>query len=208
MRKNDRDDESKVALQSCIVYLLLSKYDNHQSDMMHRLKILKEVEDMPVFHGALCYFTTKEIIPFPFNGYDVFESHEALGKGQCGGDEVKSHFLAVLHKRVLEHNLRTVASYYRKIHCARLADMLGLKGAELERYLSEMSTELNETNNPEARICVKIDRPAGIVSFVKPRSVDAILSDWSGSVGEMLSLMESTCHLINRENMVHNVTHS
>ena len=87
---------------------------------------------------------------------------------------------------------------------------------------------------------VKIDRPAGIISFKHPRAPEVVLSDWSSDVrydilsyhyalylqpslthhststnisflflsfygSKMMTLMESTCHLINRECMVHKV---
>jgi len=54
-------------------------------------------------------------------------------------------------------------------------------------------------------IYVKIDRPAGVVAFEKPRAPEAVLSDWASDMGKLLGIMESTCHLINRENMVHKV---
>lgn len=47
----------------------------------------------------------------------------------------------MLNKRVVEHNLRTIASYYRRIRAARLGDMLGLDPATLEAHLSEMSSD-------------------------------------------------------------------
>ena len=64
------------AFESCVIFLLLSPYDNHQSDMTHRLHLLltKEAETplifnfafSPVYLRALTLFTTKEIIPYPF----------------------------------------------------------------------------------------------------------------------------------------------
>jgi hypothetical protein len=56
----------KTALTACIAYLILSKFDNHQSDMMHRLVQLKDVKLLPSFHQILTKFTTKEVIAFPF----------------------------------------------------------------------------------------------------------------------------------------------
>lgn len=42
----------------------------------------------------------------------------------------------------------------------------------------------------------KIDRPAGLVSFVAPRGGDAVLNDWSSDVGKLMGLIEKSCHLI------------
>jgi hypothetical protein len=45
-------------------------------------------------------------------------------------------------------------------------------------------------------VYAKIDRPAGLVNFVAPRSNDAVLNDWSSDVDKLMSLIEKSCHLI------------
>lgn len=109
--------------------------------------------------------------------------------------ELTEHFVTLLGRRVTEHNIRVMKGYYSSIRTDRMCSMLGLSADELESYLSEMSAS--------GDIYVKIDRPRGIISFAEPASAEEVLSDWAGSVSSMLALMESTCHLINRENMVH-----
>lgn len=64
-----------------------------------------------------------------------------------------------------------------------------------ERFLSEMVTK--------KMVYARIDRPRGIVSFQKPHNTNAMLTDWSADVGELLKLVETSCHLINKERMVH-----
>ena len=181
-------------LESCIIFLLLSKFGNHQSDMMHRLKLIKEVESVPIYSHALILFTTPEIISLPFEGQQVVESHLSLHKG---GLEHLEYFVKTLNTRVVEHNLRVVAGYYRRIKSTRLGEMLGLDADQLETHLSEMSSD--------GVIHVKIDRPAGIITFEKPRAPEAVLSDWASDMGKLLNVIENTCHLINRENMVYKV---
>ncbi len=106
-------------------------------------------------------------------------------------------FLSLLQTRIIEHNIRVFHKYYSRIHSHRMAAMLGLTVDSLEEQLSEMSS--NED------IFVKIDRPKGIISFAAPSAPEEVLSSWAGGISSMLSLMESTCHLINRENMVHKI---
>ena len=52
-------------------------------------------------------------------------------------------------------------------------------------------------------IYARIDRPKGIVSFCAPKEATDILNDWSRNVSGLLDVVEKTCHLIQRENMVH-----
>lgn len=106
-------------------------------------------------------------------------------------------FVATLASRVTEHNIRVMKKYYSSVRTARMCSMLNLTADELESHLSEMSAS--------GDLYVKIDRPQGVIDFTEPSTAEEVLSDWAGSVSSMLSLMESTCHLINRENMVHKI---
>lgn len=117
-----KQDAAKAddALQSAVIMCLLSKYDNHQSDFMHRLRGMKAIAAMPVFHLALTLFTTKEVIAYPFKGLSVIEEHACLCT-EAGGAEFNCK---LLHKRIIQHNLRVMAGYYEKIRSQRLASML------------------------------------------------------------------------------------
>jgi 26S proteasome regulatory subunit N5 len=162
--------------------------------MLHRAKGLKEIQTITSFSNILTLFTTNEVIPFPFPHQEEVES--AIRSSQKEDDKAEA-FCALLHTRVTEHNIRVLHSYYTRIHSKRMATMLGLTESVLEEQLSEMSSQ--------GDVYVKIDRPQGIISFVAPSPPEAVLSDWAGEIGSMLALMESTCHLINRENMVHKI---
>lgn len=97
--------------------------------------------------------------------------------------------------------------------------MVGLSTDELEDHLSRLSESGSKSlkdvvisengngnsGNEASGLYVKIDRPSGIINFQEPRECESVLSDWASDVSKMLSLMESTCHLINRETMVYKV---
>lgn len=161
--------------------------------MLHRLCALKDLDSVPVFKDILTLFSRKEIIGTPFLNQEVFESHPSLDA--FGGAASKAFYINAFHTRVIEHNLRVCAAYYKRISTKRLSELLSLSLDDLERHLGELSTS--------GDAYVKIDRPIGIVCFRAPRQPEAVLSDWSSDIGKLLTLMETTCHLINRENMVH-----
>jgi 26S proteasome regulatory subunit N5 len=52
-------------------------------------------------------------------------------------------------------------------------------------------------------VYAKLDRPAGIVTFVRPRTAAETLNEWAHGVGKLLELVEDTCHHISKETMVH-----
>lgn len=99
-----------------------------------------------------------------------------------------------LRKRVIEHNVRVVAKYYTRIQIPRLTQLLDLSEDETEKYIAELVTAKT--------IYAKIDRPAKIVSFAKPRDADDALNEWSGNMKSLLGLLERIDHLITKEEMM------
>lgn len=49
----------------------------------------------------------------------------------------------------------------------------------------------------------KIDRPSGIVSFQASKDPSELLNDWSHNLNTLMTLIQRTTHLINKEEMVH-----
>lgn len=189
-----------AALEAAIIYLLTSRRDNHQYDMLHRIKAalvaaFKELTiDTTVAH-ALQLFSKDEIIVSPFAGQETLVAHSSWRL--FATPEELTFFLEQFAVRVIEHNLRVVAKYYERISLARLGALIKLSRDDLEHHLSDLSYI--------GALTLKIDQPAGIVTFAPKRSSEEVLSEWSGDITKMLQLMEATCHLINRENMVHKV---
>lgn len=99
-----------------------------------------------------------------------------------------------LRKRVIEHNVRVVAKYYTQIQMGRLTELLDLNEDETEKYISELVTSKT--------VYARIDRPARIVSFSKPRDADDILNEWSHNMKSLLGLLERIDHLITKEEMM------
>jgi 26S proteasome regulatory subunit N5 len=99
-----------------------------------------------------------------------------------------------LRKRVIEHNVRVIAKYYTRIQMPRLTKLLDLTEDETEKYISELVTAKT--------IYAKIDRPARVVSFAKPRDADDVLNEWSGNMKSLLGLLERIDHLITKEEMM------
>ena len=99
-----------------------------------------------------------------------------------------------LRKRVIEHNVRVVAKYYTRIQMSRLTQLLDLTEDETEKYISELVTAKT--------VYAKIDRPARIVSFSKPRDADDVLNEWSANMKSLLGLLERVDHLITKEEMM------
>lgn len=120
---------------------------------------------------------------------DVFDAEP----GQSADEKAHQRWKD-LRKRVIEHNVRVVAKYYTRIQMGRLTQLLDLTEDETEKYISDLVTSKT--------VYAKIDRPARIVNFAKPRDADDVLNEWSGNMKSLLGLLERIDHLITKEEMM------
>lgn len=104
--------------------------------------------------------------------------------------------LALLEKRIVQFNLvKVLSQFYSRIRLDRLAMILSVSVDRAETEITELVT------NKALR--VKIDRPAGIVSFHPRISPQAKLDQWSSNINKALDLVESTSNLIQKEIQLH-----
>lgn len=76
-----------------------------------------------------------------------------------------------------------------------MAQLLLLDAERTEEFLSEMVSS--------KQLSAKIDRCAGTIAFSQKRSPAAVLNDWAADISSMLQLVDKTCHLIDKENMMY-----
>lgn len=195
----------KSALSSAILFMVISPFTNTQQDMMHRVAKYPELEQIPAFETLIRLFTTHEIIGYPLPETEEIEAHlkevirtsgEVLGpRGFKEADPVEvAKWIEDLRTRVVQHNIRAAARYYRRIRSPRLAQLLGLSEDETERAVSTMVCD--------GTLYARINRPASIVNFSKPKPAEEILSSWNSDLGRLLGLVELATHLINKETML------
>jgi 26S proteasome regulatory subunit N5 len=198
--KTVQDDEAswRDALSSTALFLALSQHAPGVSDMMHRVladaTAAPKLEKLPTAKHLLTLFTTQEIVAYPLTEEHqrAVEAHPAL---HTAGAEIHQRWKNTLRERVIQHNIRVVSGYYRQLSMARLANLLGLSVDEAEKHVSDMVSD--------SGLYAKIDRPQGIIVFAKPQGPDEVLQDWASDISKMLSLVETTCYLINKETMMH-----
>lgn len=200
----------KNLLVSIVYYIILSPYDNFQSDLIHKVKanpVFSKNVDSKIFN-LLEIFTTNELIQSEsiekdyrseyFSKSDVFADNEENTKN--------------LQKRIIEHNLRIINKYYSFIKLERLAYLLQLEPLKAESYVSEM------VNN--GMISAKINRPQGIIKFEKlqhgnaagalqvssnSENINELLNSWIYDVDKLLEEVDSIGHLINKEKMMYGI---
>jgi len=191
-----QEDEArwKQALTAHALYLTLAMYDNEQDDMLNRLitQESKKMDKIPTCRKLVEVFIRKEIAPWPLTYEAELKATEVFqDKPHEGGAKRWD----LLKQRVVQHNIKIVSSYYDQIHTKRLSELIGVDEKETEKELSSLVCS--------KFLYAKINRPAGIVKFAKKQDSIDHLNEWSSNIGKMLDLVESTCHLIQKEQMVH-----
>lgn len=176
-------------LEMITIYIVLSPIGNEQNDLLNRVYEYKTINDLPVYKELLLRFKTMEIINWrSFQEYFQTELNKHSSTVNWAGD---------IRKRVIEHNIRVISTYYKRISTQRLAELLDLSLDESEEYVSDLVTKKT--------IFARIDRPAGIATFVTGKDSFKTLNGWATNITSLLDLVEKTNHLIQREFMLHKI---
>ncbi len=92
----------KEVLQNAVLFVILSPFDNEQSDMIHRLNSQVKLEQLPLYKEFLKCFITNELIKWArleeIYAHDLKATFVFSSKTEDG---IKRY--SVLHKRVIEH---------------------------------------------------------------------------------------------------------
>jgi 26S proteasome regulatory subunit N5 len=187
-----QDDKAAYtkALAEVVVYLVLSPYDNEQSDMVARVAQEAKLADIPKYNELLQGFIAQEILPWGTVDTDLGPSLKATPSFDQTTVEGKKRY-EDLRRRVVEHNIRVMSKYYSCIKMARLTELLELPQAQVEEFLSDLVVHKT--------VYAKMDRPNGIVSFRKPQDPTDVLQAWSSEATQLMNLVDRATHLIEKE---------
>ncbi|EDO15893.1 hypothetical protein Kpol_1019p13 [Vanderwaltozyma polyspora DSM 70294] len=187
------DTKWKPALSHMVYFLILSPYGNLQNDLIHKLQLDNNLKKLETQESLVKLFATQELMRWPI----VKETYEpVLNKDDIafGGEQNKHHW-EELRKRITEHNLRVLSKYYSRMTLPRLNELLDLTEAESESFISDLVNQ--------GIIYAKINRPAKIVNFEKPKNSSELLNEWSHNVDQLLEHIETIGHLITKEEIIH-----
>lgn len=186
-------------LKNVVLYVILAPYDNEQHDLIHRISLEKSLEDIPTFKKLLKAFTTAELISWHYY-QNEYEKLLRFGTEQCPPTEVFTPNNTDGEKRwqdfksrIVEHNIRMIAKYYKQIRLERMSQLLDLSTDKAEEVLSYMV--VNKT------IWAKVDRLEGVINFSAQKHPNETLNDWSRNLSTLMTLVSKTNHLINKEEM-------
>lgn len=203
MQKVEEDKESELSYEQAVknknfenfaVYLMISPYSHEQVDLLNivNTRYSRELEANPVLEKFVHKFLLSELMPLDednvksqLGGYEPFQAQT----------EFADEHLDNLFKQIIQHNLRVIEKYYTRIRLDRLSPLIGVGIDRTEQEIADMV--INK------RIVAKINRIDGIVKFGKKEFTNDTLNTWNYDIKSLLSKIDTTCHLINRERVVY-----
>lgn len=196
---SDTDEKWMPALRATVLFLALSPHTPEQNDTLHRISADTNLEKIEACSDTVRILLRKEIVQYPLphqaemESWDAFTTNTSATTGEGGGEDLAGHWKKTFRKRIIQHNVRVAALYYRRIKGQRLATLLGLEPQELESEVADMVSN--------AEVYAKIDRPNDVIRFQQKNSPEAVLSNWASDISTLLHLVETTSNLIQKENM-------
>lgn len=187
-------EERNRNFQNFVVYLMITPYSNEQVDLLNivNTRYSRELEANPTLEKFVHKFLVSELMHL--NEASVKEQLGVYAPFQENVEHHSAH-MDSLFTQIIQHNLRVIEKYYSRIRLDRLSPLIGVGVERTEQEIADMV--INK------RIVAKINRIDGIVKFGKKEFVNDTLNNWNHDIKELLSKIDKTCHLINREKVVY-----
>eukprot|EP00916_Digyalum_oweni_P005864 GHVL01010160.1.p1 GENE.GHVL01010160.1~~GHVL01010160.1.p1 ORF type:complete len:478 (+),score=109.44 GHVL01010160.1:83-1516(+) len=196
MNIDENNEECMNSLESYILFLIMSPVSDEAQQLLVKIQTLVETkhpDQCTIVKGVLDGFLTHELMVWPLSVESYLkDKHEVFTDSRYeGGSERWER----LHERVVQKNIIVLARYYDRITMDRLCEMIAMDRQGAENQISELVSSK----------CVKakLHRPLGYVTFGDQKEAPQTLNSWSNSIKSLLGIVEESCHLIYKEQMVH-----
>lgn len=153
----------------------------------------RELEQNELLAKYVRKFLTFELMPLQED--DITQQMSAFEPFQDRTLHSKNHLIELI-RQLVQHNLRVIERYYSRISLERMSQLVGVSVERTENELGDMVVN--------GRIGAKINRLAGIVTINKRKQfTNERLNSWNNDLKTTLDKIEQTCHLIDREKVIH-----
>lgn len=184
-------DEWQAYLSNYVIYLTMAPRSEKTLTPIQNLRDteLKRLAALPVIRRLVSDYLSTELVdwPLPYEADLLSLNVFSLADGEENWKQFRIRFM--------QHNILVLSKYYSRIYIAGAAQLLGISVDETEERISQLVYSDS--------IHAWIDRPAGIVTFGKPKTYSEKLDSWAADISTLLNLVEETTHLINNDRMVH-----
>ncbi|ONH68900.1 hypothetical protein BON22_1551 [Cyberlindnera fabianii] len=189
----------KPVLINIVYFIILSPYDNLQNDLINKVNQDTNLKKLELHQKLVSSFITQELMRWPIIK-ELYSTELELSEFFTKSKKENEKHWEDLRNRVIEHNLRVISAYYTRITLVRLNELLDLQEHETEHFISLLVNQ--------GTIYAKINRPAKLVDFAKPKDSNELLNEWSNNIDQLLGHIETIGHLITKEEMMNGIKSS
>ena len=190
-------ENKKTLFENYVMYLCVCPPELETRNMLNELNIFyrKDLEELPDMDHIVKRRLADDLILITndflgrFAGCPIFQL-SALNPN------AKEHFI-LFRRQLIQHNLIIFQKFFSNVHLGRIGEMICIEKNEVELELADMV--INKY------LYAKINRMTGTVVFKPKQDGNGKLADIGLDLTKMLKTMETTCHLIHKENLKHDI---
>lgn len=181
-----------------VTFLSICPPELETKNMFNELNLFykKDLEENQDMLNIVKRRLADDIVYVDDNFLNSFIKYPIFVKDEVNNPNPEKHF-KLFRKFWIQHDLVIFEKYFSQVKLDRIASMVGTNKAEVETELADMVI-----NN---YIYAKINRIGATVNFRKRQDGSDKLNDLNYDLTRMLEKLETTCHLIHKENLKHDI---
>jgi 26S proteasome regulatory subunit N5 len=180
-----------------VTYLSLCPPELETKNMFNELNLhyKKDLEESSDMNLIVRKKLSDDIVYIDDRFLGQFKSYPAFVKSELV-QEPEKHF-SLFRKYFIQHNIVIFEKFFTQIRLERIAQMVGINKNEVESEIADMV--INKY------VYAKMNRIQHLVSFKPKQEANDKLDDLNFDLAKMLEKIETTCHLIHKENLKYDI---
>ena len=187
----------KILLVNYVLYLTICPPELETKNMLNELNMFykKDVEENVDIQNIIAKHLSDEIVPITENFFKIYQNYPIFVKDNSNL-KAEEH-VKLFRKYLIQHNLTVYQKFFSQIHLTRISKMITVDTLEIEAEICDMVVN--------KFIFAKINRISGTINFKPKSDYSDRLNDLNFDLHKMLDKMETTCHLIHKENLKYEI---
>ena len=187
----------RILLVNYVLYLTICPPELETRNMLNELNLnyKKDIEENRDIKDIVQKHLSEDIIPITESLFMIYVNYPIFLKDQSNEKAVEHQKL--FRKYLIQHNLTVYQKFFSQISLKRISEMFCVDIPELENEICDMVVN--------KFIYAKINRITGTVNFKPKQDYSDKLNDLNFDLNKMLEKMETTCHLIHKENLKYEI---
>lgn len=190
-------NNKKNLFENYILFLSLCPPELETKNMFNELNMFykKDLEDNSEMNEVVKKRLSDDIVFIDAQFLEKFLKF-SIFKRDSENPNAEKHW-NLFRKFWIQHNITIFEKYFSQMSIQKISSMIGIQVKEVETEIADMVI-----NN---YIYAKINRIASTVNFRKRQDGGDKLNDLNGDLIRMLEKLETTCHLIHKENLKYDI---